>query len=66
LKRLLLCDIQLPFGRHHIHRYLFAPRRHKFDGYWHVILLLVLCTASRASTFINISFGARHIDDSIK
>ena len=29
-------------------------------------LLLVLCTASRASTSKNISFGARHINHNIK
>lgn len=33
-----MCDIQLPFGRHHIHCDLFAPTRGKFDCYWHVFL----------------------------
>lgn len=32
---LLICDIQLPFGRHHVNRDLFAPRGSKFDCYWH-------------------------------
>ena len=32
----LLCYVCLPFGRHHIHRDLFAPWWHKFDCYWHV------------------------------
>ncbi len=31
-----MCDIQLPVGRHHIHRDLFAPRWGNFDCYWHV------------------------------
>jgi|GEM_PF-4552166 len=36
---LITCDIQLPFGRHHIHCYLFAPRGHERDGYWHEVCL---------------------------
>lgn len=34
----LLCDIQLPFGRHHIHCDLFASAwsRHNIDCDWHV------------------------------
>ena len=64
-----MCDIQLPFGRHHIHCNLFASTRHKFDSYWHgLFVLLVLCTASRASTFKILyfsCFGARHISNSI-
>ncbi len=30
-------DEDSPFGGHHINCYLLAPRRHKLDGYWHVI-----------------------------
>lgn len=36
LYAMLLCDIQLPFGRHHIHGDLLAPTWGKFDCYWHV------------------------------
>lgn len=32
----LVCDIQLPFGGHHIHCNLFAPRGGKIDSDWHV------------------------------
>ncbi len=63
-----MCDIQLPFGRHHIHCYLFAPRGHKIDGYWHVsFVLLVLYAAPRTSTFTVCNFhvcDAEHMIDS--
>ena len=63
-------DIQLPFGRHHIHCYLFASCRHKLDGYWHgFFVLLVLYAAPRTSTFkivIFRVFGAEHIDNNNK
>jgi hypothetical protein len=42
LREFLLSDIQSPFGGHHIHCYLFAPSRHKLDGYWHEVLLYSL------------------------
>ena len=66
----LMCYVCLPFGRHHIHCDLFAPRRHKCDCYWHVICTpRTLCAASRASTFITYAtqcFGARHINHHTK
>ena len=59
----LICDIQLPFGRHHIHRDLFAPAGRKIDCYWHVFLYsfstVSLPRAFDLSLKNMFSFGAR-------
>ena len=54
-----MCDIQLPVGRHHIHRDLFAPAGSKLDCYWHVFLVTFGSFSGDDSTFLNDSFDLR-------
>jgi len=58
-------DEDAPFGGHHIHCYLLAPRRHKLDGYWHVIIHSLYYVQSLALRPLIISFGAGHINNNI-
>lgn len=55
-------DKDSPIGGHHIHCYLLAPRRHKLDGYWHVIIHSLYYVQSLALRPLNYSFGAGHIN----